>query len=70
MRYLDQATIDDAKNARGCGITLDRIAGHLGITVAELRHALELPPLQHQPVAAAADEALDLWSIDRLDSIL
>lgn len=49
MKYLDQSTIDDARNAFGCGIPLDRIAGHLGVTVAELRNALGLVALQRDP---------------------
>lgn len=69
MRYLDADTIADARNAWGCGVPLDKIAGHVGITVSELRAALKLPPLKREPMKAANSE-FDLWSVDRLDGVL
>jgi len=68
MRYLDQSTRDEAKEAYRNNIPLDRIAGHLGITVAELRRVLELPALQPIPI----DEELttDLWAVEKLEGQL
>ncbi len=66
MRYLDADTIADARNAWGCGVPLDRIAGHLQVTVAELRHILNLPPLKRSDPEAGCD----LWQMDRLDGVL
>ncbi len=43
MKYLDADTIADARNAYGMQVPIGNIAGHLGITVAELRAALGLP---------------------------
>ena len=43
MRYLDQDLRDEAIRAHQQGIPLDRIAGYLRITVAELRLVLGLP---------------------------
>ena len=66
MRYLDQSTRDEAKEAYRNHIPLDRIAGHLGITVAELRRVLELPALQ----PAQQTGELDLWAADKLQEVL
>ena len=67
MRYLDQSTVDEAREAYRNNIPLDRIAGHLGITVAELRRVLELPALQ--PAQQQLEE-FDLFACDRLDAVL
>ena len=67
MRYLDQSTVDEAKEAYRHKIPLDRIAGHLGITVAELRRVLELPALQ--PAQQKSTE-VDLWAADKLQEVL
>lgn len=67
MRYLDQSTVDEAREAYRNNIPLDRIAGHLGITVAELRRVLELPALQ--PAQQQSDE-LDLWAFDDAKEVL
>ncbi len=68
MRYLDQSTRDEAKEAYRNHIPLDRIAGHLGITVAELRRVLELPALQ--PIPIDEEPTTDLWAVDRLEGQL
>lgn len=46
MKYLDADTIADARNALGCQVPIGNIAGHLGITVAELRQVLGLPAIR------------------------
>ena len=66
MRYLDQSTRDEAREAYRNHIPLDRIAGHLGITVAELRRVLELPALQ----APQQSTELDLWAFDDAKEVL
>jgi hypothetical protein len=66
MRYLDQSTIDEAAEAFRAGIPLDRIAGHLSITVGELRKALDLAPLKAEAVSTEPD----LWRADDLDAVL
>ena len=60
MRYLDADTIADAKNAYGCQVPLDNIAGHLQVSVAELRHVLNLPPLVE---AKTVNVECDLWRV-------
>jgi len=45
MRYISADEIAEAFEAYRNGITLDHIAGHLRITVAELRLVLGLPAL-------------------------
>ena len=45
MRYLSADEIAEAFEAYRQGIPLDRIAGHLRITVGELRLVLGLPAL-------------------------
>lgn len=67
MRYIDQSTRDEAREAYRNHIPLDRIAGHLGITVAELRRVLELPALQ--PTQQQSGE-LDLWAADKMQEVL
>lgn len=69
MRYVDADTIADARNAYGMQVPLGTIAGHLGVTVAELRAALELPQWKAEPVKTQANE-FDLWLTDRLDGVL
>ena len=46
MKYIPADKCDEAAEAYRSGIPLDRIAGHLGVTVAELRQVLGLPALQ------------------------
>ena len=60
MRYLDGDTLADARNAWGCGVPLAKIAGHLGVSVQELRAAMGLP--EQVPVVTEPD----LWAVDRL----
>jgi hypothetical protein len=67
MTYIDQSTVDEAREAYRNHIPLDRIAGHLGITVAELRRVLELPALQS---AQQQSPELDLWAADRAKAVL
>ena len=67
MRYLSSDEIADAKNARGCGVPLDRIGGHLNVSVGELRHALGMEPLRLGPVAA---ESVNLWAVDQAHGVL
>ena len=57
MKYLDQATIDDARNAYGFGVPLNVIAGRLQITVGELRNALGLIPLKRDPPRLISETA-------------
>lgn len=49
MRYLDADTLSDARNALGCMVPIDVVAAHIGVTVSELRHALNMPPLKDEP---------------------
>ena len=44
MRYLDADQIADARNAVGFGVPLARIAGHMNVSVEQLRQALGMPP--------------------------
>ena len=59
VNYLDQATIDDARNARGFGVPLDRIAGHLGVSVEQLEQALGIPT---KPKPEPEARQLSLWT--------
>lgn len=58
-RYLSGDEIADAKNARGFGVSWDRIAGHFGISVAELRAACGEPAWKPEP--ANSEPVSDLW---------
>ena len=46
MRYISADEIAEAFEAYRNGIALDRIAGYLRITNAELRHILNLPAVR------------------------
>lgn len=66
--YIDGDTIQDARNAHGMGVPLQKIAGHLGVSEPELRQALGIPLPAPQPVN---DAGMDLFAaVDRLDAIL
>ena len=69
--YIPQDIIDDARNAYGFGVPLDKIAGHIGVSVAELQNALGLPQWKSEPVQDRQRELpFDLFATDRLDSVL
>ena len=56
---LSGEDIADAKNGRGFNIPWPKLAGHYGLTVAELQAAMGEP--QWKPEPAAADNGTDLW---------
>ena len=62
LPYRDADQISEAREAVRNGIPLDRIAGHLRVTVEELRQLLDLPTAK--PASAEAD--FDLWRVDEL----
>jgi hypothetical protein len=69
-QYLDADTILDARNAYGCGVPLTVIAGHLGVSVNELRRAMDLPQWRDTP-ANSTDSEPDLFAgFDRLQEQL
>ena len=69
MRYLDQQIVDEAHDASRAGVALDVIAGHLQITVGELRQVLNLPKLQ--PTKNIDQEpTTNFWTVDKLKEIL
>ena len=63
MRYLSADDIAEAFEAYRQGISHEKIAGHLRITVAELRHVLGLPALQRSDREAGCD----LWRTHEID---
>ena len=66
MRYLDADTLADCRNALGCQVPIAKIAGHVGVSVDELRHALGMPPLKRSDVEAGCD----LWRTHEIDDVL
>ncbi|MCA9062330.1 MAG: hypothetical protein KDA96_04710 [Planctomycetaceae bacterium] len=63
LPYIDADTLQDARNAWGCGIPLSTLAGKLGVTEADLRRRLEAPGERPEP-ANGTDP--DLWAgVDR-----
>lgn len=70
MRYLDADTIREAAEAYRSNVPLDRISGHLGVSVAELRHALGLPALQRETPASDPESGFGLFRTDELDRVL
>ena len=67
-RYYSADDIADIKNARGCGVPWDRIAGHYGDSVENIQHACGEPAWKAEPQPES--EESDLWSVDRLDGVL
>lgn len=65
--YLDSDTLDQCHQALRDGRTLDELAGRLHIDTEYLGRLLQLPT--SQPVETGNAE-FDLWSTDRLDSVL
>ena len=47
--YIDQDTLDEIRNAYGCGIPLERLAAQLGIAEEALRRLMGLPEWQPEP---------------------
>ncbi|MGB4709970.1 MAG: hypothetical protein WBH28_15995 [Fuerstiella sp.] len=47
--YIDQDTLDEIRNAYGCGIPLERLAAQLNIAEEALRRLLRLPQWQPEP---------------------
>ena len=56
-RYFSADEIADAKNARGFNVPWERIAGHFGVTVAELQAAVGEPQWKAEP----AEPVCNLW---------
>ena len=70
MRYISADEIAEAFEAYRNGITLDHIAGHLRITVAELRHVLNLPALQRETPRSDPEAGCDLWRVGEAEGQL
>ena len=68
LPYRDADQIAEATEAVRNGIPLDRVAGHLRVTVEELQQLLGLP--QWRVVPPAASDEFDLFATDRLDAQL
>ena len=62
--YLDADTLQDARNAYGCGIPMELLAAQLGVSEDDLRRRLGLPEWKQLP----QQPELDLWAVDRLDA--
>ena len=60
-RYLSGDEIADARNARGFGVSWERIAGHMGVSVSELQAALGEPQWKSEPAKPDAETGCDLW---------
>ena len=59
MRYISADEIAEAFEADRNHISHDQIAGHLRISVSELRNVLNLPPLKRPDPEAGCD----LWRV-------
>ena len=69
MKYLDQQIVDEAHDASRAGVTLDVIAGHLQISVGELRQVMNLPKLQ--PTEHTVQEpTTNFWTADKQNEVL
>ena len=48
-QYIDQDTLDEIRNAFGCGVPTEKLASQLGIAEEALRRLLRLPQWQPEP---------------------
>ncbi len=68
LPYRDADQIAEAQEAVRNNIPLDRIAGHLRVSVDEARRLLDLPSIR--PIPETTSDDFDLFSCDRLDGVL
>jgi len=66
--YLDSDTLDQCREAIRQGLRIIDLAARLGCNPSHLARRLGMQAIQ--PVPAAADQAVDLWAVDRLDGQL
>jgi hypothetical protein len=66
MRYIDADEEREAAEAYRNGIPLDRIAGHLRVTIDELSKLLNLSSKS----APQQSTELDLWAFDDAKAVL
>ena len=67
-RYFSGDEIADIKNARGCNVPWDRIAGHYRVPEEEVRNAVGEPKWKREPAQQAAE--VNLFASERLDGVL
>ena len=48
-QYIDQDTLDEIRNAFGCGVPTEKLASQLGIAEDALRRLLGLPAWKPEP---------------------
>ena len=65
-QYIDADTLDEIRNAYGCGIPLERLAAQVGTDEQTLRRLLGLPQWKQLP----EQTELDLWAVDELQDVL
>lgn len=70
MRYFSADEIADIKNARGCNVPWDRLAGHFRVTVEELQAAVGEPQWKPEPVRGDIETGINLWACDRAKEVL
>ena len=64
VQYLDEDTLEDARNALGFQVPIEKIAGQLRVTVPELQSALGIPQWNRQP--SPQDQQLALLNFESL----
>ncbi len=65
--YIDASTLDECREARRQGRTLEYLAGQLQCEPEHLATLLGEPAWKSEP---SFDDGFDLWSADRLDAVL
>ncbi len=69
-RYWPADDIDNMKNAKGFGVSWQRIAAYYGVSVDEIKRAVGEPQFRDAPASQANNEP-DLFSgCDRLNEVL
>ncbi len=69
-RYWSQDEIDAIRNYRAFGVNWHRIAGHYGVSVEEVQHAVGEPQWRDAPASSANSEPDLFGGCDRLEQQL
>ena len=66
MKYIDGDLVAAIRDAFRKHVPIDQISERTGIDPADIRQLVGEPVV----VPAAADQAVDLWAVDRLEGVL
>ncbi len=68
--YVPGHIIDEAKDRRRQGDSLEGLASRIGISPEDLATLLGEPQWKAEPAKSDAEPVCDLWAADRLNAVL